>query len=167
MYYLEGGHIAPLICLDIEVCPSDECQAYTHESKSENKIVYDLKGDRSLYIGHCPHLWNPPLQPINHSQQSYSLGHKYNELVFQCCVWQSMPLLCRLNWLQWRCGQYGSSMIAFVWLLEFNLVAKTIKNHHNAFLWSLRKAILKVASRKIGRIFFPILCTGQSEKHQF
>ncbi len=43
------------------------------------------KGNRRTSIGHCPHLWNPPLQPIHHSQQSYCMWHKYNELVFQHC----------------------------------------------------------------------------------
>ncbi len=40
--------------------------------------------------------------------------------------------------------------------------ATTTKNHDNALLWSLQKAIyiLKFASQKIGRNFFPILCTG-------
>ncbi len=33
------------------------------------------KGNCSFSIGHCPHLWDPPLQPIHHSQQSYCLCH--------------------------------------------------------------------------------------------
>ena len=33
-----------------------------------------------LYIGHCPHLWNPLLEAIHHSQQSYCLWHKCIEL---------------------------------------------------------------------------------------
>ncbi len=43
------------------------------------------KGNRRRSIGHCPHLWNPPLQPIHHSQQSDCLWYKYNELVLQHC----------------------------------------------------------------------------------
>ena len=45
--------------------------------------------------------------------------------------------------------------------------ARTTKNHRNAFLWSLQKAILKFASRKIGRNSIPILCIVQVENHQF
>ncbi len=33
------------------------------------------KGNRRRSIGHCPHLWNPLLQPIHHSQQSYCLWY--------------------------------------------------------------------------------------------
>ncbi len=39
--------------------------------------------------------------------------------------------------------------------------ARGKKNHLNAFLLGLQKDISKVASRKTGRIFFPILCTGR------
>ena len=47
------------------------------------------KGDSNLCIGHSPHLWYPPLQPIHHPQQSYCLGYKYNELShiqWLCCA---------------------------------------------------------------------------------
>ncbi len=37
------------------------------------QLAGHLKGEHSLSIEHCPHLWNPPLQPIHHSQQSYCL----------------------------------------------------------------------------------------------
>ncbi len=45
--------------------------------------------------------------------------------------------------------------------------ARTTQNQHNSFLWSPQKAIFKVASRKIGRNFFPILCIRCTEKHEF
>ncbi len=32
---------------------------------------------------------------------------------------------------------------------------RTIKDHHNAFIWGLRRAVLKFDSRKVGRKFFP------------
>ena len=54
------------------------------EPWTERKWNFD-KVDRLWCIRHCPHLRNPPLQPINPSQQSYCLWHKYNELVFQHC----------------------------------------------------------------------------------
>ncbi len=41
------------------------------------------KGNRRTSIGHCPHLWNPPLQPIHQSQQSYCLWYKYNCLTIE------------------------------------------------------------------------------------
>ncbi len=70
------------------------------------------KGNRRRSIGHCPHLWNPPLQPIHHSQQSilYTACDTSTILKnttalehwFIVVVSQSRTLLCRLEWLQWR-----------------------------------------------------------------
>ncbi len=69
-----------------------------------------LKGNRRRSIGHCPHLWNPQLQPIHHSQQSYCLWYKYNELVSHnqglCCAgWNG----CSGDFH--RCGQYPMDLL--------------------------------------------------------
>ena len=44
-------------------------------------------------------LWNRPLQPIHHSQQSYCLWHKCNKIAV---LSQSMTLQCRVKSWQWR-----------------------------------------------------------------
>ncbi len=50
----------------------------------------ESKGNRRRSIGHCPHLWNPPLQPIYHSQQSYCMHpqkhHSTGTLVHCSCL---------------------------------------------------------------------------------
>ncbi len=38
------------------------------------KMFVGFKGNYRTSIGHCPHLWNPPLQPIHHSKQSYCMS---------------------------------------------------------------------------------------------
>ncbi len=44
---------------------------------------------------------------------------------------------------------------------------RTIKEHHNAFIWGLRRTILKFASRKFGHSFFPITSAGGPKNDQF
>ncbi len=94
---------------------------------------------------HC--IWN------KNSSQYNILDYSYLIVVASICfciIYSLRSEICRTFRIQVGCTH-----------------ARTIKNHHNAFLWSLQKATLKVGSQKIGRIFFPILCTGRSEKHEF
>ncbi len=90
------------------------------QDRSQTQVT---KGDRSLCIGHCPHLWhlwNPPLQPIHHSQQSYCLGHK-NKLSHNhwlCCTgWNG----CSEDFH--RCEQYPMDLL---WLPYFDYTHRVL-----------------------------------------
>ncbi len=72
------------------------------------------KGNRIGCTGHCPHLWNPLLQPIHHSQQSYCLWHKCNQWL--CCTgWNG----CRGDFH--RCGQYPMDLLRWLEYLSVHI----------------------------------------------
>ncbi len=81
----------------------------------------------------------------------YSSGHFFilttnlSKVYFGCNIISLRSEICRVprNWI--RCTHH-----------------RTILDHLNAFIWGLRRAILKFASRKVGRKFFPINSTGAS-----
>ncbi len=83
------------------------------------------KGWPRSYPGYCLHLWNPPLQLLNHSQQIHCIWDNCNQLVSQhyggfddtgwifktttvrghrliVVVSHAVPLLWMMKWLQWR-----------------------------------------------------------------
>ncbi len=75
----------------------------------------DTKGNLRRSIGHCPHLWNLPLQPIHHSQKSYCLWYKYmyksHNQGLCCAGWNG----CSGDFH--RCGQYPMDLLwlPFIW----------------------------------------------------
>ena len=43
------------------------------------------KGWPRSYPGYCLHLWNPPQQPLHHSQECHCIWDNYNQSVSQHC----------------------------------------------------------------------------------
>ena len=86
------GHIYNTYCILVDITHTalliDSFVLFKHDN-----------GNRRRSIGHCPHLWNPPQQPIHHSQQNYC----FCRVLFAQTVCITYMLLVSTTWV---CGLF-------------------------------------------------------------